>query len=392
MRTRPNIDQLILDIHAAPLDPARWKQVVDAMRCTLNADRAFIFSVPTYREEDFWHVGSEMDPTTSIEYAQEFAPEDVWMLEVKRRKAETGMISTGEELIPRAVFLRSRFFNEFLARHDIDRFLNVLLRDPPGRGAPVPASFSFYRGLGHSAFGDQERALLARVTPHLVLALDTFWRTRDLSLQNALLSRTLDAVTAPLFLIDRLGRIVFANRAAETELRTGERLRSINGRLTPSPDLRDPRGCVEALRRLRDGRGGTAALTVGTSARRVMLSTAPLSETTNPGSWGGPLGLVWLTPAHLTSGPTSLIADLFGLTAAEDRLLKSLAAGTSLSETAKTLRVSIHTARTQLKSIQQKTGWHTQSELSRTVQQLGAIDPCTPKMGPSFKDNGNAAS
>jgi len=131
MRTRPNIDRLILDIHAAPLEPDRWQQVVETMRNALSADRAFLFSVPTRRAEEFWHIGSEMDPAIGHEYAQEFAPEDVWMLEAKRRRAQVGLISTGEELVNRSEFLRSRFFNEFLARHDIDRFLNVLLSDAP---------------------------------------------------------------------------------------------------------------------------------------------------------------------------------------------------------------------------------------------------------------------
>src|SRR5205823_1004309 len=81
MHTRPNIDRLILDIHAAPLEPDRWQQVVETMRNALNADRAFLFSVPTRRAEEFWNVGSEMDPAIGHEYGQEFAAEDVWMLE-----------------------------------------------------------------------------------------------------------------------------------------------------------------------------------------------------------------------------------------------------------------------------------------------------------------------
>ena len=69
------------------------------------------------------------------------------------------------------------------------------------------------------------------------------------------------------------------------------------------------------------------------------------------------------------------MAGVFGLTRAEQRLLALLAAGSSLTEVAETLNISIHTARTQLKAIQQKTGWHTQSEIARMVQQFGVIDP-----------------
>jgi hypothetical protein len=52
--------------------------------------------------------------------------------------------------------------------------------------------------------------------------------------------------------------------------------------------------------------------------------------------------------------------------------------GTSLTEAAEALHVSIHTARSQLKSIQHKTGWHTESELARMVQQFSVIAPRSP--------------
>jgi DNA-binding CsgD family transcriptional regulator len=73
--------------------------------------------------------------------------------------------------------------------------------------------------------------------------------------------------------------------------------------------------------------------------------------------------------------PVRRIATLFALTGAEERLLAHLAAGSSLTTTAESLRVSIHTARSQLKAIQRKTGWRTQGELVRMVQQLSIVDP-----------------
>jgi DNA-binding CsgD family transcriptional regulator len=69
------------------------------------------------------------------------------------------------------------------------------------------------------------------------------------------------------------------------------------------------------------------------------------------------------------------ISTLFALTSAEEKLLVHLSAGARLTDVAETLRISIHTARSQLKAIQRKTGWRTQGELVRMVQQLGIIDP-----------------
>ena len=41
------------------------------------------------------------------------------------------------------------------------------------------------------------------------------------------------------------------------------------------------------------------------------------------------------------------------------------------------MQIRIHTARNQLKAIQRKTGWRTQAEIVRMVQQLSVISPVT---------------
>ena len=113
-----DLDGLILDIHAAPLDETRWPGVIDAVRRRVNADQAVLFSVPQTRAVDIWHVGSQTDPELTREYALEFAPEDAWGLAAKRLTGPiAGRVLTGEELIPRSDFRRTRFFNEFLRRY-----------------------------------------------------------------------------------------------------------------------------------------------------------------------------------------------------------------------------------------------------------------------------------
>lgn len=371
-----DIDGLILDIHAAPLDEARWPSILVTLRHLVQADQAVLFSVPQAQCETFWHVGSQTDPELTREYALEFAPEDTWGLAAKRLPSPlAGRVLMGEELIPRSEFLRTRFFNEFLRRYDIDRFLCAVLRDPPFPGANVGASLSLYRRCNSAAYGPQERAILSRLAPHLVLALNSYWTVRALSLRNAALTQTLDAVAAALFILDRSGRVVFENGAAQFALTAGECLRVVDGRLVPAQQVREQKACREMLQNLLAGRGGSLHLTIGPGAKTVVLSTAPLSdrgESFEP--WGGAAGLVWLAPFTPSAGPLKRVATLFALTPAEERLLAPLSHGSALAEVADALQVSIHTARTQLKSIQRKTGWRTQGEIIRMMQQLSMID------------------
>jgi DNA-binding CsgD family transcriptional regulator len=57
------------------------------------------------------------------------------------------------------------------------------------------------------------------------------------------------------------------------------------------------------------------------------------------------------------------MAILFGLTVAERRILDRLIAGDELREAANGLRISVHTARAQLKSLFRKTGRRSQGQL-----------------------------
>ena len=104
-------------------------------------------------------------------HAREFIAEDAWLLGARpRRRLITGLVSTGEELVDRSDFLNTRFYNELLVRYDMDRFVSVPLRD---MSTPPLAAFSAFRGVGCPGFDERER--LARLVPHLVRAVDTFY-------------------------------------------------------------------------------------------------------------------------------------------------------------------------------------------------------------------------
>ncbi|MDE2250409.1 MAG: helix-turn-helix transcriptional regulator [Gammaproteobacteria bacterium] len=375
--TAENINQLILEIHAAPLAPETWPTVVDRIRQMQGADKALLFSVPEAPGAEFWSLSTGISEQVLREYSTEFAREDVWLHAVQLRGAtQAGTICTGEQLIDRKTYHRTRFYNEYLARHDIDCFMNVLLRGPtPPLHSPT-AVLSFYRGIGKEAFGELECRSLACLTPHLMLAVATHWKMYGLSLQNAALARTLDAVTVPLFLIARDGRLVFANAAGDAELRRGFCLELVSDCLVVSRRVQDRNAVMSAIRSLRDGRGCSVSLVAGLPARRVVLCTAPLAENAQSVKlWGGAAGLVWLAPAPAQTGAIDRIASLFGLTPAESRLLARLREWETLAEAARALHISVHTTRTQLKSIQAKTGWRTQQELLRMVDHFGMLEP-----------------
>jgi DNA-binding CsgD family transcriptional regulator len=63
----------------------------------------------------------------------------------------------------------------------------------------------------------------------------------------------------------------------------------------------------------------------------------------------------------------------YNLTRAEERVLQRLLAGDELRTAARTIHISIHTARNHLKSILQKTGRRSQSQLLAIATRVAAL-------------------
>jgi DNA-binding CsgD family transcriptional regulator len=364
---------LILKIHSTVIEPSNWEGVIDELSHLLKADRAMLFSAPTFSAEPFWNLTRNMDPGLINDYAKGFFDQDEWLIGAHAKGRESpGIVSTGEQLLNRTAFLQSTFYNELLVRYGMDRFINVCLRGPSEYGRPPETALSLYREPGKDAFDDQHRALLGFLAPHLVVAIKNLWQARSLSLRTLALTRALDQVTIPLYSIDALGRLVDGNRAAEAALVDSRCLVALNGRLIISRNVLEHERGTEALRRLRNGIADSLVLT-DANGEQAMLVTAPLGAT-------GPLelasrvvGFVWIVPLKTTTTAVTQLGRLFSLSAAEVRVLEHLVAGEDLRTVAAVLHLSVHTIRNELKAIFRKTGRRSQGELIALTQRMSLI-------------------
>jgi DNA-binding CsgD family transcriptional regulator len=82
---------------------------------------------------------------------------------------------------------------------------------------------------------------------------------------------------------------------------------------------------------------------------------------------------VWIVPCSGQVTPVDKLGQLFELTPAEIRLLQHIVDGKSLREAAAGLHISLHTARTQLKTIFRKTGRRTQGQLLTLANRMATI-------------------
>jgi DNA-binding CsgD family transcriptional regulator len=101
-----------------------------------------------------------------------------------------------------------------------------------------------------------------------------------------------------------------------------------------------------------------------------MVSPLPRAYCDHAGQQGRLAAVVIKDPharLHASTSSRRELAELYGLTRAEERLLHFILDGLGLFEAAERLGVSRNTARTHMKRIYAKTGTHRQAELMRSL-------------------------
>jgi DNA-binding CsgD family transcriptional regulator len=118
------------------------------------------------------------------------------------------------------------------------------------------------------------------------------------------------------------------------------------------------------------------ALAKRASPRPYAVLVAPVPERVAPVALAAPAVVVLLTdPDHAPETPVQLLRRVYGLTRKEAQLALALAAGATLADAAKGLRIAAGTARRHLAAIFARTGIHRQSELVRLILSLPPTRP-----------------
>jgi DNA-binding CsgD family transcriptional regulator len=180
--------------------------------------------------------------------------------------------------------------------------------------------------------------------------------------------------------LDRSGLVLLTNQKARSYLGA-----ELNFQYRVALE-RQPFGVIEAQTGLGDALRAAAPLldfvvTVPrTTKRPLVLWTIRLSGD-GPTDPDAPITALILLDLHDCPQPAEgLLEQVFGLTPAECKVARFLAAGVSLTEISQTLNVGLGTVRTQLKSIFVKTATRRQGELIALLSHLAHVQ------GPSRED------
>ena len=214
--------------------------------------------------------------------------------------------------------------------------------------------------------------LFKLLSPHICRALAICDALDICALRSAMLEKTLDGLSAGVFLTARDGQVVYMNAAAERQVRAGQPIRLEDKRLSAvNPVAR------AALAQAIDAamRGGaepscnspSVAIPDDTGAGGGYVATPLPIENGERNGRRTPLAasvaVFMQDPDHVPLMPGEAFARLHGLTGAELRVLLALAQGRGGMESAEMLGITEPTVRTHLQRIFSKTGTTRQSDL-----------------------------
>ena len=285
-------------------------------------------------------------------------------------------------LVSNSEFLRSEFYADFGRR--------LGLRYVVGTVIPIDGMTFIPVGLHRPASADHFDAvhvrMLGRLVPHLRRSL----LLRDLlapaTTSAALGLAALDALKAGVIVVDAGLRALYVNAAAEALARSDGPYRFVRTMLSEATatllranHASDSAALTSLVRAVatEGAAGGAVGLRDATGATVVAAMVAPL-----PGALGragdAPAGRTYgralillrdIRPRRIRFRP-SLLADFFGLTAAEAEVALSLMGGATKEAVAASRGARVTTVRTQVRAVLAKTGASNLRDLERIVATL----------------------
>lgn len=265
------------------------------------------------------------------------------------------------------------FFNEYIKQWDF-RWLagfHVLSRDH------LTAHLGLHRRLSQQPLNRHEMTALAWLGRHLSNSARMFVDAEDLRHIASLGLDALHAWAVPSLLLESTGRVRFANRAAERLLRDDASLAFCAAKIRLN-DVALQRSFSRALdQAIHSGKGQAMAIP-RSSGTSLIASFYPLPRDGHRCLLAS-AKVVLLTladPADLPASHQQILRQVFGLTMREAELALALCEGVSPTEFSQRLGVSIHTVRSQIRSIYTKCGISRQCDLARTIAAI-------PRHGPT---------
>lgn len=363
-------DRLLALLYDGVRDYGRWQEFVDLFNELCEArDTSIIVISPTFRHS-FYVLSSDRDPGITDDYIERSLQSAAFFNEIP-----APVPTTINEMMSEQRFLDSQLYREFFSQIDV----RYLLCQDVTRSRQVSVRITSKRSAAQGQFGATQKALFARVVPHLRRAMDMRDEHYHNGFMRTFFESTIDKMDVGYFMLDRHGRILLANSVAEKLIREQVGFGNHDGylRLADNASGPDMRALVEQMveARLKGGRGERSqGFRIDTRYGDPVLSVVMKSVFDIQQIEYGAAILVYVTDCRLDDMriEAATFREIYGFTRSESRLAVLLTRGESLSEAADHLHVSINTVRTHLRGIYEKLGTNKQYKVTALLNNSAA--------------------
>jgi DNA-binding CsgD family transcriptional regulator len=366
-----DFDRLVGLIYDSALDPALWQDTINALAKQIDAGAFHMLGWNSAAGKVTLGVTSDAAwNDVMAEYADYYGA-----IDPRRQLA----MSSGPGVV---IACHHHFDDRFVSGSEYyqDHFLPTGFRYVMGgclmRSDTIDVVLGLMREPERGHYDKAHEKFMARLMPHFNRALRLMERTQSAEQTGNLAAAGQDAVSLGVVAISPTGRVLYCNRNGEALLKAGGVLCVRNGALACPHEGEQLRfsGVIEAVMKT----GQPTNLLMSDRNRpdeRYGLTLIPLPKRGAFAFVGERDGvLCLLAPLDRRRLATAQqLMQMFGLTAAEARLARALAAGETLESYAQASDLRRNTVKTQLRAIFEKTATDRQSALVRLIVGIPAM-------------------
>ncbi len=378
LRDSDEISSALLDrIYDAAMDPHLWDSAIQQIATLTHSSGGILMGQSGLHEALYFthHTNVSEESIRQLGSRHVLNPWTQYMWTT----SPVGVAVPTDRILPAADLRRTAFFDEVLRPSDVSHSLMIGLTQKTEFGVGVSLNRPFRQG----PYGETEQRLLTALAPHLRRSVQLGFRVDAYKALQHQAYESLDRLAIGVVLLDRRGKIVFANAAAlalddaRGPLRLGRRsvshTSSLHTRRIEALVQKSLQGAPMAaisVPRSDDSYPLTILATPMRSRDVDRLAAASLKDAA--------VLLFIVDPASKAGVSPLLLMEAHGLTHAEANVAIAVSTHGTIPDTARALGVSPNTVKTHLRNVFSKLGIGHQAELARLIGLLRVVNQPAP--------------